>query len=68
MWFPSSNELLEARNKLRPVITPAPDNKGIRFHKDLVTMTVESIVNVILSEHKFAMLQPGYVERTFTDY
>lgn len=68
MWFPTSNELLEARNKLRPVITPVLDNKGVRLHKDLVAMTGESIVNVIPSEHKFAMLQPGYLERTFKDY
>ena len=41
IYFPNTNELLEARKKLRPVITPVLDGKGVQVqYKDLVKMTL----------------------------
>ena len=49
IYFPTSNELLEGRKKLRPVVTPVLDGKGVQVqYKDLVKMTVESILKVAL--------------------
>ena len=48
--FPTSNELLEGRAKLRPVITPVLDGKGVQVqYKELVKMTVESALKVALA-------------------
>ena len=50
IYFPTSNELLEGRAKLRPIITPILDGKGVKVeYKELVKMTVESTLKVALA-------------------
>ena len=49
VYFPTTNELLEGRAKLRPVITPVLDGLGVEVqYKKLVKMTVESTLRVAL--------------------
>ena len=48
IYFPTSNELLEGRKKLRPTISPVLDERGVQVqYKDLVKMTIESIISLI---------------------
>ena len=48
IYFPTSNELLEGRKKLRPVISPILDDRGVQVqYKDLVKMTLDSILSLI---------------------
>lgn len=50
--FPNTNELLEARKKLRPVITQTQDNKGVCVnYKDLVNQTITAQMDLL--DHKF---------------
>ena len=43
IYFPNTNELNEARKKLRPVISSTPDGKGVCVnYVDLVTQTIEA--------------------------
>ena len=67
IYFPTSNELLEARKKLRPVITPVLDGKGVQVqYKDLVKMTVESVLSLV-SKEKSLDEEPGVLEMVFKD-
>ena len=51
IYFPTSNELLEGQKKLRPVITPVLENRGVMVqYKDVVKMTIESILNLVPAE------------------
>ena len=66
IYFPSSNELLDARKNLRPAITPVLDGKGVQVqYTDLVKMTVESVLNVVIKEK--SMDEADVVEMTFKD-
>ena len=66
IYFPSSNELLDARKNLRPAITPVLDGKGVQVqYTDLVKMTVESVLNVVINEK--SMDEADVVEMTFKD-
>ena len=50
IYFPTSNELKEGREKLRPIITPVLDGLGVHVqYKELVKMTVESTFKVALA-------------------
>ena len=65
--FPTSNELLEARKKLRPVITSVLDGRGVQVqYKELVQMTVESVLKVAMKE-KNIDFRSGELEMTFKD-
>ena len=66
IYFPTSNELLEARKKLRPVVTPVLDGKGGQVqYKDLVKMTVESALSVVSKEK--SLDEAGVLEMVFKD-
>ena len=60
IYFPTSNELLEGRKKLRPVITSALDNRGVQVqYKEVVRMTLNSILSLVPTEllNKRAVLE-----------
>ena len=51
IYFPTSNELLEGRKKLRPVVSPVLDGKGVQVqYNDLVKMTIESVLTLVSKE------------------
>ena len=48
IYFPTSNELLEGRKKLRPVISPVLNDRGVQVqYVDLVKMTTSSILGLL---------------------
>ena len=48
IYFPSTTVLLEARNKLRPVISPVLGNKGVSVdYIELVSSTTSSILDAV---------------------
>ena len=50
--FPNTNDLLDARKKLRPDIIPTPDKKGVMVeYKSLVKQTVEAHVLQVEKDH-----------------
>ena len=50
--FPNTDELLDARKKLRPDIIPTPDKKGVMVdYKSLVKQTVEAHVLQVEKDH-----------------
>ncbi|CAL4194646.1 unnamed protein product, partial [Meganyctiphanes norvegica] len=52
IYFPNTNELLEARKRMRPTISSTPDNKGVMVdYKTLVKQTVEAHVLQAEKEH-----------------
>ena len=64
IYFPTSNELLEARKKLRPVISPVLENRGVGVdYTSLIKMTITSIVSLVPKED----LDGGTLEMTFKD-
>ena len=66
VYFPTSNELLEGRKKLRPVISPILDNRGVQVqYKEVVRMTIESILNLVPAES--LEHYTGDLEMTFKD-
>lgn len=66
VYFPTSNELLEARKKLRPAITPVLDGQGVQVqYKDLVKMTVESVLSVALKDK--TLDDSGVLQMVFKD-
>ena len=51
VWFPTTNELLEARKSLRPVTVPVLEGKGRGVdYVDLVKQTASSIISVVCLE------------------
>ena len=62
--FPTTNELLEGRKKLRPVISPILDNRGVEVqYKEVVKMTIESILTLVPTDS----LVSGDLEMIFKD-
>ena len=61
VYFPTSNELLDGRKKLRPVISPILNNQGVEVnYKEVVKMTVQSVVSMVsekLQEHDSGELE-----------
>ena len=52
--FPTTNELFEARKKLRPAVTSTLNDQGVAVdYKELVHMTVRSVLNIVAMENKF---------------
>ena len=67
IYFPTSNELLEGRKKLRPTITTILDNRGVTVsYKDVVQMTVESTLNHVTANGLLQM-ETGALEMVFKD-
>ena len=55
IYFPNTTELLEARKRLRPTISPTPDSKGVMVdYKPLVKQTVEA--HVLQIEKEYGMI------------
>ena len=55
IYFPNTTELLEARKRLRPTISPTPDSKGVMVdYKTLVKQTVEA--HVLQIEKEYGMI------------
>ena len=51
IYFPTTNELLEGRKRLRPTITSVLEDKGVQVqYKELEKMTVESALSLVLQE------------------
>ena len=66
IYFPTSNELLEGRKKLRPVISPVLNNRGVQVqYLDLVKMTISSIISLVPTEKKEQ--KEGCLEMVFKD-
>ena len=66
IYFPTTNELLEARKNLRPVITPVLDGKGVQVrYNELVQMTAESILKVVSIDKPLG--EDGNLEIVFKD-
>ena len=54
VYFPTSNELNDARKKLRPVVETTLSDKGVKVdYTALVEMTTESILKTVIEECKF---------------
>ena len=48
IYFPTTNELLEGRKKLRPTISNVLTGRGVSVqYKELVKMTIDSVLNII---------------------
>ena len=48
IYFPTTNELLEGRKKLRPTISNVLTGRGVSVqYKELVNMTIDSVLNII---------------------
>ena len=55
--FPTTNELREARKKLRPTISPSLNNKGVSVdYRELVQMTLKSVLKLVKVKHDFEHL------------
>ena len=54
IYFPTTNELLESRKALRPVVDVCLDGKGVcvQYNK-LVKMTIESVLKVVSEGNEF---------------
>lgn len=65
IYFPTTNELLEGRKKLRPVITPILDNTGVEVpYVEVVKMTIQSIISLVPAEE---LKKDGEIEMIFKD-
>ena len=59
VYFPTSNELNDARKKLRPTVGTTLSDKGVKVgYTALVQMTTESILKIVSEECKFES-KPG---------
>ena len=48
IYFPTTNELLVGRKKLRPTISNVLTRRGVSVqYKELVKMTIDSVLNII---------------------
>ena len=66
IYFPTSNELLEGRKKLRPVISPVLNDRGVQVqYVDVVKMTISSILGLVTPEKREK--KEGVLEMVFKD-
>ena len=66
IYFPTTNELLEARKNLRSVVTRVLDGKGVQVqYKELTQMTAESILKVVSIDK--SLDEDGSLEIVFKD-
>lgn len=57
--FPTTNKLLESRKKLRPVIIPVLDEKGVSVdYKELVKITTTDIFKVVAEQGRLGSFEP----------
>ena len=68
VYFPTSNELNEARKKLRPIVSTTLGNKGVKVdYSELVKMTTESVLEIISDEGRFEIKEDDKYKMYFKD-
>lgn len=66
--FPTTNEILRARKKLRPVVMPCLTGKGVFCdYKELVRMTISSVIDIVLKEETYQFLEGDSYQAEFKE-